>query len=102
MLAKKFALAIAIVFPTMIDYGVRTISPTPRWDYTANSTVNVNSPEWRTKQKRSERTLFAVAVPIGLVAIILGVFLPIQATGAGLMFGGVFAVGDGYYNYWDD
>ena len=104
MLAKKIALAfaIAMIFPTMVDYGVRTVSPKPRWDYTSSSKNDPNSPEWKAQEKRFEQTLFAVAVPIGLAAIITGVFLPAQALGSGLMFGGVFTLGDGYYNYWDD
>ena len=43
---------------------------------------------------------FFVAVPSGIIAIIVGAFLSIQAIGTGLMFGGIFSVCDGYFNYW--
>ena len=36
-----------------------------------------------------------------MVALLVGTFLRLQATGTGLMFGGIFAVIDGYCNYWD-
>jgi hypothetical protein len=43
-----------------------------------------------------------VAVPLGLITIVVGAFLPIPAIGTGLMFGGIFSVCDGYYNYWSE
>ncbi len=110
MLAKKFALAfgIAVVFPAMLHYGVATFSPEPRWqDYTVSPLIDRNSTEYQKKEAERraaehvfEKHLFAVAVPLGLVAIIVGAFLPIQAIGTGLMFGGIFSVCDGYLNYW--
>ena len=57
--------------------------------------------EWQVKEKQFEQTLFYVAVPWGLTAIVIGALLSKQAAGAGLMFGGLFCAGDGYYNYWD-
>ena len=112
MLAKKFALAfgIAVVFPAMLHYGVATFSPEPRWqDYTVSPLIDRNSTEYQKKEAERrtaehvfEKHLFAVAVPLGLVAIIIGAFLPIQAIGTGLMFGGIFSVCDGYFNYWSE
>ena len=112
MLAKKFALAfgIAVVFPAMIHCGVSIFSPQPRWeDYTVAPMIDRNSTEWRQKEterraaeKVFEKHLFAVAVPLGLVAIIVGAFFLAPATGAGLMFGGIFSVCDGYFNYWSE
>jgi len=112
MLAKKFALAfgIAVVFPAMIHYGVSTFSPEPRWqDYHVTALTDSNSAEYQKKdaeyraaEKKSEKHLFAVAVPLGLIAIVVGALLPIQAIGTGLMFGGIFSVCDGYYNYWSE
>jgi hypothetical protein len=95
MLAKKFALAVALalVFPTMIDHAVRTISAPPL--------SGESNPGWQEKEKQFERALFYVAVPCGLIAIVSGALLSKQAAGAGLMFGGVFCALDGYYNYWD-
>lgn len=96
MLAKKFALAaaLALVFPAMIDHAVRTISAPP-------PSMDSNTAGWRAKEEQFERTLFYVAVPCGLIAIVTGALLSKQVAGAGLMFGGVFCAGDGYYNYWD-
>lgn len=112
MLAKKFALAfgIAVVFPAMIHCGVSIFSPQPRWqDYTVAPMIDRDSGEWQKKEterraaeKVFQKHLFAVAVPLGLVAIIAGAFFLTPAIGAGLMFGGIFSVCDGYFNYWSE
>jgi hypothetical protein len=112
MLAKKFALAfgIAVVFPAMIHYAVSSFSPEPRWsDYHTTALIDRNSAEYqkrddeyRAAEKAFEQHLFAVAVPLGLITIAVGAFLPIPAIGTGLMFGGIFSVCDGYYNYWSE
>ena len=112
MLDKKFALAfgIAVVFPAMIHSGVSIFSPPPRWqDYTVAPMINRNSEEWqkreadrRAAEKVFEKHLFAVAVPLGLLAILAGAFLLTKAIGTGLMFGGIFSVCDGYFNYWSE
>ena len=123
MLAKKFALGfgIAIILPMMVHYGVSTFSPSPKWEnyntgyYAANN--NESSPaekakaqqEWQKKdreyrnvQKIFQFRLFVVAVPVGIAAILIGAFSPIQAIGTGLMFGGIFTLVDGYACYWSD
>lgn len=121
MLAKKIALGfgIAIVFPMMIHYGVSTFSAQPKWDnYQVENYYEQHqraTPEEQKKleaeknqlakqrkeaDKRFAKHLFFVAVPLGILAIIVGAFLSIQATGTGLMFGGIFSVTDGYYHYW--
>ena len=121
MIAKKFALAfgIAVIFPAMIHFGVSTFSPKPKWpDCSPCSLTSTNSTpeerqrredeyskrqaEYRAAEKRFETHLFAVAAPLGLVALIIGTFLRTQATGTGLMFGGIFSVADGYFNYWSE
>jgi hypothetical protein len=58
--------------------------------------------EYRAAEKRFQQHLFAVAVPLGLVALLIGAFLRLPAIGTGLMFGGIFSVCDGYFNYWSD
>jgi hypothetical protein len=112
MLAKRIALGfgIAVVFPAMIHSGVSIFSPPPRWqDYTVAPMINRNSTEWQQKEterraaeKVFEKHLFAVAVPLGLLAIIAGAFMLSPAIGTGLMFGGIFSVCDGYFNYWSE
>src|SRR4051794_2288692 len=112
MIAKKFALAfgIAVVFPAMIHYGVSTFSPEPRWqEYHVTPLIDSNSAEYQRKdveykaaEKLFEKHLFAVAVPLGLVTVIGGAILAVPAIGTGLMFGGIFSVTDGYFNYWSE
>ena len=112
MLAKKFALAfgIAVVFPAMIHYAVSSFSAEPRWsDYHTTALIDRNSAEYQKKdadyraaEQAFEQHLFAVAVPLGLITIVVGAFLPIPAMGTGLMFGGIFSVCDGYFNYWSE
>jgi len=46
--------------------------------------------------------LFRIAVPMGLFALVIGALLRGQATGTGLMFGGIFSVCDGYFNGWSE
>lgn len=125
MLAKKFALGfgIAIIFPMMIHYGVSTFVHEPKWSdyfgcglYDYSEYQNV-SPQQKAKldadrrqreeqrrqaQKVFQRTLFFVATPLGLVAIVIGSLLPVQAIGTGLMFGGIFSVCEGYISYWSE
>ena len=112
MLAKRFALAfgIAIVFPAMIHFGVSMFSTEPRWqDYHVTPPIGLNTSEYQKKEaeykaaeKSFERHLFAIAVPLGLITIIVGAILPRPAIGTGLMFGGIFSICDGYFNYWSE
>ena len=112
MIAKKFALAfgIAVVFPAMIHYAVSSFSPEPRWqDYHVVPLIDSNSAEYQKKdaeyraaEKLFEKHLFIVAVPLGLITVIVGAFLSVPAIGTGLMFGGIFSVCDGYFNYWSE
>lgn len=123
MLAKKFALGfgIAIIFPIMIHYGVSTFVPSPKWQerYSSDYYQDYNNSkpeekaklqqerkqheqEWRINEKRFQRALFSVAVPVGIAAIVIGSLAAIQAVGTGLMFGGIFSLLDGYCNYWSE
>ncbi len=123
MLAKKFALGfgIAIIFPMLVHYGVSTFSPAPKWNerykYYSHEEYQKATPEqkakiekdrkiaeenWKAKEKAFQSNLFFVAVPAGILAIIVGVFSPIQAIGTGLMFGGIFTLTEGYMCYWSE
>jgi len=123
MLAKKFALGfgIAIIFPMMMHYGVSTFAPQPKWedyqvrDYyvrhehaTASekealeAEQNKLNQEYKKQDAEFQKTLFFVVVPAGIIAIVVGSFMQVQAIGTGLMFGGIFSVCDGYINYWSE
>ena len=47
-----------------------------------------------------QQRLFAMAVPLGLAALLVGAVLDQPAVGTGLMFGGLFSACNGYFNYW--
>ncbi|HWE01320.1 MAG TPA: hypothetical protein VG326_02835 [Tepidisphaeraceae bacterium] len=47
------------------------------------------------------RRLFWTCYVVGLVAVTVGLFIPINPVGAGLMFGGIIAIANGCYNAWD-
>lgn len=123
MLAKKFALgfAIAVVFPMMVYYGVSSVSPPPRWqDYrienyeerhrraTPDEQLQLEAERTETRAqmredgRRFQQHLFYTAVPVGVLAIVIGVFLPMQTVGTGLMFGGVLSLCVGYMGYWSE
>ena len=123
MLAKNFALGfgIAIILPMLVYYGVSMFSPSPKWrDYRVDGysqryeeADKEEKAELRKEQKRLEeerrahskrfeRQLFFVATPIGIAAMIAGSVIAIQAVGAGLMFGGIFTVTEGYVCYWSE
>lgn len=121
--AKKFALGfgIAILFPLTVHYGVKTFSPEPRWEnYQVehyHTRYQKAPPEEQVKleeqqdemdkkrrqhEKHFQKNLFFVTTPLGIIAIILGSIIAIQAVGSGLMFGGIFCLIDGYVNYWSE
>ena len=52
------------------------------------------------KNRIFQRNLFYVSVPLGIFCIVAGAILSVQAIGTGLMFGGIFAVTQGYITYW--
>jgi len=122
MLAKKFGfgVGIALVLPMLIHYGVSTFTPKPKWDnyYTYDyyqyqhaseeekkkleEERKKKEEEYRKQRKVFERNLFYVATPVGIMAIVVGSFIAIQAIGAGLIFGGIFTLIDGFCWYWTE
>jgi hypothetical protein len=121
MLAKRIALVfgIAVVFPMLVHYGVSTFSPAPKWnDYMVPGAFDPSASKEEREQRQVEQRklqderlvaekrfqlhLFIVAAPLGLAAIICGAFLRIQFVGTGLIFGGIFSICDGYFNYWSE
>jgi hypothetical protein len=54
------------------------------------------------EQRLFYRGMFWVGFPIGLTALVIGLFLPSVAVGTGLAFGGLCTLTAGCYSYWDD
>ena len=123
MLAKKFALgfAIAVVLPMLMYYGLSSVSPPPQWEhYMMENYHERHERASLEEQKRMEaersgleakmredfrrfhRHLFFAAVPVGVLAIAIGMFLPVQVVGTGLMFGGIISLCVGYLGYWTE
>jgi len=50
-------------------------------------------------EKYSEKQ-FYIIVPLGVLAILIGIFVPLQAIGTGLIFGGILSIIEGYLGYW--
>src|SRR5713226_4040912 len=108
MLARQIAIGfgIAVIFPLLVYYGVRTFHPAPnranyfsayvppaptataqeRKDYADKQRQERES--YDTAAKAFARVLILVTTPLGVAAILIGAFLPIHAIGTGLIFGG--------------
>jgi hypothetical protein len=119
MLARQIAIGfgIAIIFPLLVYYGVSTFHPAPKTQDFYKTTCLVgkmSADEYRAcmeKQrierdayqaaaKEFSRRLVFVATPLGVAAILIGAYVALYAIGTGLIFGGIFAVGFGYWSYW--
>lgn len=57
--------------------------------------------KYETANEKHRSIIFFVAVPAGLVAVALGLFLVLPSVSSGLMLGGVFLTIYGTSNYWD-
>jgi hypothetical protein len=129
MLARQIAIGfgIAFIFPLLVYYGVATIHTPPKQQFATSIAVTVPganaTPEERQKyseeiQRRQEEQkrlneayaaaakdfshlLVMIATPLGVAAILIGAYLPLYAIGTGLIFGGIFSVGIGYWGYWN-
>jgi cytochrome c biogenesis protein CcdA len=126
MLARQIAIGfgIAIVFPLLVYYGVASTYTPPKLPaYVAAADAPINpTPEERQhylEQRQAEQQeqnrryeayeaaakvfaghLIYFATPLGICAIFLGAYLPLYAIGTGLIIGGIFTVGFGYWHYW--
>jgi energy-coupling factor transporter transmembrane protein EcfT len=127
-LVKQIAvwLGIVVLLPLAIWYGVSAFSTPPDKRENAKALAKINEQiqdakedkdkaerdklrrerdrlqaEEEEAQRQFYHDMFWVAYPTGLVATILGVFFPVQAVGAGLMFGGLISLATGCYAYWD-
>lgn len=113
-----FGVGIAFILPLLVYYGVNAIHPGPNWasynvDY--NKYINASDAEKAKLDKEDKelrstydklateqaRLLFFVAVPIGIVAILIGYFLKAPGIAPGLIGGGLFSTVLGYCSYWE-
>jgi hypothetical protein len=112
-------LGVAIIFPLLVYYGVRTFHAPPVWSEIVTVSARVydaqTSPEERqaNEQKRRQqeqaynaaaksfaRILVVVSAPLGIAAFLVGAYLANVAIGTGLILGGIFTVTHGYWEYW--
>jgi hypothetical protein len=119
MLARQIAIGfgIAIIFPLLLYYGVRTFHPAPVMELTPVAeqfNPQATPDERRTNQQKQRdrqeaytarakdfaRVLIIVSTPLGIAAILIGAYLSNAAIGTGLILGGIFTVAHGYWGYW--
>jgi hypothetical protein len=113
-----FGIGIAFILPLLVYYGVNALHPGPEYasyniDY--NRYHNASDAE-KTKLDKEEkelrstydelateqaRLLFYVAVPVGILAILIGYFLKAPGIAPGLIGGGLFSTVLGYCSYWE-
>jgi len=96
---------IAVIFPMLIYFGVRTLHPPPKLDSLAIHNPPKTIPEERLKatneqqariklfqneSRRHATVLLLASLPLGIAAIVYGAFIDIPAIGVGLIFGDIF------------
>jgi len=121
MIAKKLAVGvgIAIMFPIMIHYAVKAFIPEPRLvgyqiknyalrykDATPEAKAKLAqerdrlSKGYKRVREYFQWQLVILTLPAGILAIIIGSLLRVQAVGTGLMFGGILClIYNGYSSY---
>ena len=123
--AKQIAiwLAITVLLPFVAYFGTAAFSSPPDADEFMRQQNRLNqqlaaaqtpperdkiSAEIERSQKENtdaQRTFarheFWVAYPVGVIVFVIGLYTPVQAVGAGLMFGGIATLAGGCYNSWD-
>ena len=117
---RNFAigLAIAVILPCVVYYGLMTFSPAAKYGECSKEEYlesvglkDVKNPADKVKaaaageeyDKGSEafaKHLFYVAMPVGILLIAAGLAMPIPGIGSGFMFGGLFTLFYGFFAYW--
>ena len=115
MLARHFAIGfgIAIIFPLLVYYGVRTFHAPPKWPEAEVSSPQTPEERQARDQRQKERrdvynaqsrdfarVLIIVSTPLGIAAIVLGTIVSLPSVGTGLILGGILTVANGYWGYW--
>lgn len=111
MLARQFAIGfgIAIIFPLLVYYGVRTFYSPPQWPTEVYAPQATAEERQRQRERRETyisqsrefaRVLIIASTPLGIASILTGTFVSSPAVGTGLILGGIFTVAHGYWGYW--
>ena len=122
---KQIAIWFGVVglLPLTAWYGTAAYSPPPDSDEYYKSTSRLeekiketqgHAEKEKLRQERDQiennykegqnlfyRNMFWVAYPVGLFAVVMGMFFPVQPVGSGFVFGGLICLGTGCYSYWD-
>ncbi|MFC1728559.1 hypothetical protein ACFLZ7_03790 [Nanoarchaeota archaeon] len=120
--AKKWLLAIgiALVFTMFINYGIRTFYEGPNFDEykpedcpegryplatEEKETYRAECDEWENNEfieikDKYETNVFIILVVAGLIGIILGLTLVVDAVSLGLLLGGIITLFIGTIRYW--
>jgi hypothetical protein len=107
---REFVLAIgvAILIPMIAHYSTAVIRPAPEYvpEYTFDEAGNrqANPPEkvalYKSEQMAYQKVYFYIATLIGLLALVIGMFLPLVSLGVGFIIGGLSCLTVGYIQYW--
>lgn len=112
-------IGIAVIFTMVVFYGIYTFYSEPeRGNYvtiTYKQVKNARGEEkaalekkreeqleqWHNVHDRWSRNVFFVCLPIGLIALIVGIRLKVQPVSGGLMGGGILTLIGGTGFYWE-
>jgi hypothetical protein len=117
-------LGIVVLLPFSVWYGTSTFTKAPDWKEHSRASARLDArildaTEAADREKlRDEKDeldadlhraeqhfysrMFWVAYPIGLVAVVAGILLGVQAVGGGLLYGGIASLVMGCFTYWDN
>ena len=99
-----FIIGIAILFPAVTFFGTATVFERPEYpSYNEEISKQERSDRFETyREKKEAFTLkyFWVAVPLGLVAIGLGLMARLGDIGTGFVFGGIISIACGHFGAW--
>ncbi len=112
-------IGIAVIFTMAAFYGIYTFYPKPEQDdyvtVTYKQVINARGEEKAAleKERKEQRTrynevrnrwsrnVFFISLPIGLIALIVGIWLKVQPVNGGLMAGGILTLIGGAGFYWE-
>ncbi|MBU4561584.1 hypothetical protein L6386_05715 [bacterium] len=112
-------IGIAVIFTMAAFYGIYTFYPEPkRGNYVTVTSKQVKKAlgeektalkkerkeqqsKYREARNRWSRNVFFICLPIGLIALIVGIWLKVQPVSGGLMGGGILTLIGGAGFYWE-